>query len=144
MIAAAPRDMISHGIMKLTSALTRYQSIVLLVLLLLGGFPARAEQSHAYRGAIGSQVAIFKLTWHDDNGLSGSYYCPGGSGKVYQLVGSNQNQGEIILSEFTPGIVKATATCKLYKKIEDGKIVWRGVMVNHDGRVKTMHFYRDR
>jgi hypothetical protein len=116
----------------------------ILVLVLTCGFSgvSHAEETHAYIGAVGSQTAVFKLTWYDDGGLSGSYHCPGGSGKVYQLVGSNQVQGEIVLKEYTPGTARATATCKLNKKIEDGKIVWRGVMVNHDGRVKAMYFYR--
>jgi hypothetical protein len=131
-------------IMKVATILPCFRQWLVLVFLCAGCLVSEAEETHVYRGAVGAQVAIFKLTWHDDSGLSGTYYCPGGSGKVYQLVGGNQNQGEIILSEFTPGTVKATATCKLHKKIEDGKIVWRGVMVNHDGRVKTMHFSRDR
>ena len=76
--------------------------------------------------------------------MSGTYFCPEGSGRVYQLVGSNRFQGEIILREFVMGRSTATATCNLYKKIENGRVVWRGVMVNHDGRVKSMHFYRDR
>jgi hypothetical protein len=126
----------------LTLVSLRWHSMMLAILLGFGSM-AHAEQTHAYVGAVGSQAAVFKLTWHDDGGLSGNYFCPGGSGKVYQLVGSNQVAGEIVLKEFSPGIVRATATCTLHKKIEDGKIVWRGVMVNHDGRVKTMFFYRE-
>ncbi len=116
----------------------------LMVWLVGTGALAQAEETHGYVGAVGEQAAVFKLTWHDDGGLSGSYFCPGGSGKVYQLVGSNQVAGEIILKEYTPGQARATATCKLVKNIEKGKIVWRGVMQNHDGRTKTMFFYRDR
>lgn len=104
----------------------------------------QSAETHSYAGAVGDQAAVFKLTWEVDGSLVGSYFCPGGSGKVYTLVGSNQREGEIILKEFTPGKVQATATCKLTKNMENGKIVWRGVMVNHDGRIKNMYFYRQR
>jgi hypothetical protein len=112
---------------------------------LLGcGTMVQAEETHAYVGAVGEQAAVFKLSWEVDGSVFGSYFCPGGSGKVYTLVGSNAREGELILKEFTPGKVLATATCKLTKRIENGKIVWRGIMQNHDGRTKSMFFYRDR
>ena len=130
--------------MKLLSLLSLRYYMLAMVLMLGFGSMARAAETHGYIGAVGNQAAVFKLTWEVDGSLVGSYFCPGGSGKVYTLVGSNQREGEIILKEFTPGKVQATATCKLTKKIEDGKIVWRGVMVNHDGRIKNMFFYRDR
>ena len=130
--------------MKLLSLLSLRYYMLAMVLMLGFSSMARAAETHGYIGAVGNQAAVFKLTWEVDGSLVGSYFCPGGSGKVYTLVGSNQREGEIILKEFTPGKVQATATCKLTKKIEDGKIVWRGVMVNHDGRIKNMFFYRDR
>jgi hypothetical protein len=128
--------------MKLLSLL--FLRYYMLAMVFMFGSMAQAAETHAYVGAVGNQAAVFKLTWEVDGSLVGSYFCPGGSGKVYTLVGSNQREGEIILKEFTPGKVQATATCKLNKKIEDGKIVWRGVMVNHDGRIKNMFFYRER
>jgi hypothetical protein len=108
------------------------------------GINAQAAETHAYVGAVGEQAAVFKLAWEVDGSVFGSYFCPGGSGKVYTLVGSNAREGELILKEFTPGKKLATATCKLTKRIENGKIVWRGIMQNHDGRTKSMFFYRDR
>jgi hypothetical protein len=131
-------------VMKLLVIISLRYYMLVTTLMLVFSSMARAEETHSYVGAVGSQAAVFKLAWYEDGGLSGSYFCPGGSGKVYSLVGSNQVAGEIILKEYTPGRAKATATCKLKKNIENGKIVWRGVMVNHDGRTKEMFFYRDR
>lgn len=116
----------------------------LLIWLVANGTMVQAAETHAYVGAVGEQAAVFKLSWEVDGSVFGSYFCPGGSGKVYTLVGSNAREGELILKEFTPGKVLATATCKLTKRIENGKIVWRGIMQNHDGRTKSMFFYRDR
>jgi hypothetical protein len=134
--------------MQITKLMKRYSNHIHLffsVFAMCGlGALSQAAETHGYVGAVGNQAAVFKLTWDVDGSLNGSYFCPGGSGKVYTLVGSNQREGEIILKEFTPGKVQATATCKLTKNIENGKIVWRGVMVNHDGRIKDMFFYRER
>lgn len=99
-----------------------------------------AAETNAYVGGVGNQSAVFTLTWHDSGAVSGSYYCPGGSGRVYALRGTNPRQGELHLTEYTNGT--ATATCVLTKSIEKGVIVWRGVMYNHDGRNKGMYFYR--
>ncbi|MBC8126057.1 MAG: hypothetical protein H8M99_02765 [Gloeobacteraceae cyanobacterium ES-bin-144] len=85
---------------------------------------------------------VLSLTWHDDGSVGGSYYCPGGSGRVYSVRGYNPRQGELLLMEYTDGI--ATATCSLRKSIENGLVVWRGVMRNHDGRNKAMYFYRSK
>lgn len=100
----------------------------------------QAAETNSYVGGVGNQGAVFSLTWHDNGTVSGSYFCPGGSGRVYALRGTNHRQGELLLTEYTNG--KSTATCVLTKSIENGKIVWRGVMYNHDGRNKGMYFYR--
>ena len=101
---------------------------------------AKAAETNGYIGAVGDQKMILSLTWHDDGRVSGNYYCPGGSGRIYAMRGSNPRQGELLLTEYADG--KPTATCVLKKSIENGVIVWRGVMYNHDGRNKGMFFYR--
>jgi hypothetical protein len=104
------------------------------------GSLSQAAETNGYVGGVGNQAAVFSLTWHDDGSVSGSYFCPGGSGRVYALRGTNHRKGELLLTEFTNG--KSSATCVLTKSVENGKIVWRGVMYNHDGRNKGMFFYR--
>lgn len=99
-----------------------------------------AAETNGYVGAVGEQRMILSLTWHDDGTVGGSYYCPGGSGRIYILRGSNPRQGELVLKEYTEG--KATAICRFKKSIENGAIVWRGVMSNFDGRNKPIYFYR--
>lgn len=102
--------------------------------------PLSAAETNGYVGAVGEQKMILSLTWHDDGSVGGSYYCPGGSGRIYKLRGSNPRHGELLLTEYTDGV--ASATCALKKSVENGVIVWRGVMYNHDGRTKGMFFYR--
>ena len=104
------------------------------------GYWLNAAETNGYVGAVGEQKMILSLTWHDDGTVGGNYYCPGGSGKIYALRGSNPRQGELVLTEYTDG--KATAICRFKKSVENGAIVWRGVMSNFDGRVKGMYFYR--
>lgn len=116
----------------------------LLSLLFLGWFPgtALADETNTYVGGVGNQQAVFTLTWKDNGTVSGTYYCPGGSGKVYILRGSNPKEGELVLQEYTKGV--HTASCYLTKSTEKGKIVWRGAMHNNDGRDKAMFFYRSK
>ena len=107
----------------------------------LGFAPAAlADETNLYEGMVGAQRAVFTLTWNADGKVNGTYHCPGGSGKVYVLRGSNPDQGELVLNEYTSGT--HTATCYLTKSNEQGNIVWRGVMHNNDGRDKAMFFYR--
>jgi hypothetical protein len=101
-----------------------------------------AAETNGYVGAVGEQKMILSLTWHDDGTVGGNYYCPGGSGRVYALRGSNPREGELVLTEYTEG--KASAICRFKKSIENGVIVWRGVMSNFDGRIKGMYFYRSK
>ena len=118
----------------------KFWLLICLWVTVASGFPLQAAETNVYAGGVGAQPAVFTLTWHDDGTISGIYYCPGGSGKVYALRGSNPREGGIVLKEYTNG--QATATCVLTKSLEKGKIVWRGVMCNHDGRNKGMFFYR--
>lgn len=103
---------------------------------------AVADETNSYVGGVGNQQAVFTLTWKDNGSVTGSYYCPGGSGNVYILRGSNPKAGELVLQEYTKGV--HTASCYLTKSTEKGKIVWRGVMHNNDGRDKAMFFYRSK
>ena len=111
-------------------------------LMMLLGFSvsALADETNGYVGKIGQQNAEFTLTWNASGKVNGTYHCPGGSGRVYVLRGSNPKEGELVLHEYTNGV--HSATCYLTKSTEQGKVVWRGVMHNNDGRDKAIYFYR--
>ncbi len=113
-------------------------------MLLLGAllaFPA-AVAATDYRGKVGRLEAVFSLDWHSDGSVTGIYHYPSRQGVRYELRGSNPAEGELRLEEYTDG--RPTARCLLRKRLEQGAIVWEGMMWNTDGRRFPMSFSRAR
>ena len=99
-------------------------------------------QANDYQGSVGKMKAVFSLTWHDDRTVTGTYSYPDRPGLVYRLSGNNPREGQLYLEEYTGNTL--SARCFLQKELTGSAIVWKGRMVNTDGREFPMHFARAR
>ena len=106
----------------------------------LSAAPKSVSRS-TYDGKVGRLAAKFTLDWHSSGQVNGSYYYPSrGKGQTYVLMGDNSRQGKLYLEEYEriDDALHLTAKCWLSKKIEKGRVVWRGTMKNEDGRSFAM------
>lgn len=86
----------------------------------------------AYQGKVGRLEARFELQWHPDRSVTGRYWYPGRNpARNYELRGSNQKEGELVLDELTNG--ERTATIRMNKDSSQD-LKWVGTMQNTDGR----------
>lgn len=104
--------------------------------------PGPAAEENLYSGYVGRMDAEFRLAWHEDGTLSGSYHYPQRPDATYRLLGLNPAEGELFLAEYTGD--RLTAKCLLHKRLEADAIVWEGLMMNEDGRHFPMAFARAR
>lgn len=103
---------------------------------------APSSDATRYSGQVGRLAATFALTWHEGGAVTGTYTYPDRPGATYGLKGTNPREGELYLAEYTDGVL--TARCQLWKRIEEGEIIWEGEMSNLDGRRFPMMLSRTR
>lgn len=95
----------------------------------------KARSTSKYSGNTGSVPIIATLTFFSNDHIEGSYFTSNNLPK-YLLRGHNHTEGEILLREYTQedGVWGVTATVTLRKSVQNGKVIWSGVMANTDGR----------
>ena len=94
---------------------------------------AKELKVSSYSGQIGNLDARFELEWLPNNEVKGFYWHPARNPSIkYKLHGSNIQEGEVMLTEYTNGHI--TANISLLKSAKDGKTIWSGTMENTDGR----------
>lgn len=100
--------------------------------------PGNAFNSN-YVGYVGNSTIDVSLHWRADGTVTGQYKSRN-TGNTYPLKGDNTVNGFLYLDEYTNN--NLSARILLVKKRISGRIVWKGLMSNTDGRQKDMSFQK--
>lgn len=120
--------------------------VILAALLLLGvgasrSFGQNTPQTQRYIGEYSGAPIAAEIDWRGDNTLVGTFRADN-STTTYRISGTNFVEGQIEVIVLRDGRRQGSGT--LYKRIQNGLLIWSGSIETVDGGSSNLSFYRAR